>query len=155
MSSLLEQLKSMIPTETIGGIDVEQCGRDVVMLDVEFTPVLPNRLENDPVLPNRLENDPQEGRLPECPTPCRVQQEGSRYCVWLPQNDPERYRWVNADDLRVMRARYILLKNWFFTNIEACDPLSRNTIISRFFPGGLFKPEVLKNDNGTPVYFGH
>ena len=138
---ILEQLKAMVPVETIGGVNVEECAQNV-MLDVAFAPVLPYPLPRDP----------QTG-LPDCPVPCRVQQEGSRWCVWLPPDDPQKYQWVSESELKVMRARYLLLKGFFFENIEACDHHSRGLIVSRFFPGGLFKPDLLKNENGTPIYF--
>ncbi|HEY0983537.1 hypothetical protein [Schlesneria sp.] len=130
-SSLLKALNSMLPPETIGGHDVHDAAQ-CVDLNVEFTPVLPDRIEDPATTFPRL-----------IPTPRRVQMDGSRWCVWLP-NTPEKYRWVNSDDeLKVMRARYLLLRGWYFERIETMSHSQRAEVIGKYFPGGVFKPACL------------
>jgi hypothetical protein len=127
---ILEALKAMCPKEVIDGSDVDETAK-MVDLDVEFTPVLP-----DPVI------DPETDYSGHVPTPFRVQLDGSRYCVWTP-NSPETYRWVDEESLKVMRARYLLLRGFYHRTIEGMPYGYRQEVISKFFPDGLFKPAIL------------
>ena len=129
--SLLDVLKSMIPGEIIDGANVEDVAK-MVMLTVEFTPVLPYRIGNDTASLN----------MDLVPIPCRVQMDGSRWCVWIPYTN-EKYRWVDEDELKVMRARYLLLKNFYARNIERMSHPHRQEVLWKFFPDGLFKPACL------------
>ena len=126
---ILEALKAMIPKEVIDGSDVDETAK-MVMLEVEFTPVIPHSVI-----------DPATKYTELVPTPCRVQLDGSRYCVWMPDS-PEKYRWVDEESLKVMRARYLLLRGFYYRTIESMPHSYRQEVISKFFPGGLFKPAM-------------
>ena len=126
---ILEALKAMIPKEVIDGSDVDETAK-MVMLEVEFTPVIPHSVI-----------DPATDYTEHVPTPCRVQLDGSRYCVWMP-NSPEKYRWVDEESLKVMRARYLLLRGFYHRTNESMPHSYRQEVISKFFPGGLFKPAI-------------
>lgn len=130
MQGLLEKLKSMIPIETIDGANVEEVAK-LVDLDIEFTPVIAERVSGDPAT-----------EMISFPVPCRVQMEGSRWCVWIPHTN-EKYRWVNDEQLKVMRARFLLLKGFYFDRLESMGHMERSRVISGYFPGGVFKPAIL------------
>lgn len=130
MQSLLEKLKSMIPAEFIDGQNVDEIAK-LVDLDIEFTPVVAETVSGDPAKETIA-----------FPVPCRVQMEGSRWCVWIPHTD-EKYRWVNDEQLKVMRARFLLLKGFYFDHLESMCHTERSRVISHFFPGGVFKPAIL------------
>lgn len=133
MSDILNVLKSMIPAEIIDNHDVDQIAEQCVMLDIEFTPVVFERV-----------SDPATTYFDRVPTPRRVQKEGDRYCVWLPDSD-QKYAWVNESSLKVMRARYLLLRGYYHSYIERFPHSLQQEIVSKFFPGGLFKPDILKD----------
>lgn len=137
MQSLIDQLKAMIPVETIDGVNVDEAA-EMVMLDVEFTPVVVEPFGEDPAF----------SCLNAAPFPCRVQKDGERYCVWMPHSH-ETYRWVEEDELKVMRARYLLLKNFYFRTLENMSHSHRAGVIAKFFPGGVFKPAVLMGREGA------
>lgn len=131
-NGLMESLAKLVPPEIIDGANVVETAT-VVDLTVEFTPVLPAPVGC------YLE----EGWGPRfVPTPCRVQQEGARWCVWIPYSS-EKYRWVTDEQLKVMRARYLLLKAFYYRTIEGMTHSQRSEVISKFFPGGLFKPSLM------------
>ena len=127
---ILEVLKAMCPKEVIDGSDVDEIAK-MVDLDVEFTPVIPHSVI-----------DPATDYSGHVPTPCRVQLDGCRYCVWMPDS-PEKYRWVDEESLKVMRARYLLLRGFYHRTIEGMPHGYRQEVISKFFPGGLFKTAIL------------
>jgi hypothetical protein len=141
--SLLDVLKSMIPVELIDGANVDEAAK-CVDLEIEFQPVLPYPVSQDPFVLHS-----------EVPTPCRVQAEGSRWCVWIPGSS-EKYRWATDDQLKVMRARYLLLRGYYHRTIQDMPHGFQQEVVSKFFPGGLFKPNILikhdqqrESENGT------
>ena len=129
--SILDSLLAMMPRETIGGVDVEQCAKEHVMLDIEFSPVLPDAI-----------SEPDTTFNFDCPIPCRVQQEGSRYCVWIP-HDQRKYQWTTANDLKVMRARFLLMRGWYANNIDRFSHPEKQRILYHFFPHGLLRVDKM------------
>lgn len=129
---ILAILKGMIPVEIIDGSNVEETAK-MVDLDIEYQPVIPNPVDSD------LASLGYGGRVP---IPCRVQMEGSRWCVWIPHTN-EKYRWVTDDELKVMRARFLLLKGVYYRQIQNMPHSLQQEVVSKFFPGGLFKPQAM------------
>ena len=123
--NILLHLRDVIADEVIDGASVQDATENV-MLDVEYSPVLP-----DSVYENHI-------RLYGPPVPCRVQKDGSRYCVWMPDS-PQKFRWADEDSLREMRARYLLVKGWLYRQLESGSlPYSiQQRVLSLYFPDGV------------------
>ena len=125
-NSILESLVARLPVEVIDGTPVLEAAKHV-MLEVAYTPVLPYFI---------LE-DPSTHHPDHVPTPCRVQKEGDRYCVWMPHS-PEKYMWVKPEGVKEMRARYLLLRGWYYEQLNNMGHSERQVVLAKFFPEGVY-----------------
>ena len=128
---LLETLKSMIPEEAkIQGSTPEELV-DAVDLSIEYTPVLQEFIHDAMILYHCI------------PSPCRVQKDGSRYCLMMGRD----YRWIEVPQLKEMRARFLLVRGFYYANFDKFSYSQRPEIISKFFKGGMWRPAP-----GTELY---
>lgn len=124
LSGLMAALEKQIPKESIDGHDPREVAR-CVMLDVAFTPVL-ERFVNE----ERLMFDP--------PEPVEVQQDGERYMLVKPREHD--FRWIDSKSLAVMRARFLLVRGYYYPRLRVLDYQTRDRVLCWYFPGGVYMP---------------
>jgi len=120
---LAEQLKVLaqgIHSEQIG----EACPADFVedvMLDIAYQPVVEWPVR-DPLRP-----------IPK-PRPVLARSDG-RYQIDHPEDRD--FRIVEADELKLMRARYLLLRGWYYERLPSLSHSQREQVLAWYFPGGV------------------
>lgn len=130
VSGIVAVLKKQYPEafapEIIGGHDVREAAKSVD-LDVECSPVLWRQGSRHPAQVSLLED--------------------GRYRVHPSEDDLENWSYtsgtyvdVSAEELRVMRARFLLVRAELYRTLHLLPPKMRETIESLFFPGGVFVP---------------
>ena len=129
--SIIDALKKHIDDihggpEMIDGADVRAVAAECCDLDVAYSPVLLQRQHNE------------DYRLMLCderyvPKPTVIQKDGARYCIPL-----ERY--IDADDLKVMRTRFILTKNYLYRNLRRMPNSLQQRVGAWYFPDGVWMP---------------
>jgi hypothetical protein len=123
---LHEKWGGLFGPEIIDGHSVEAAAKDV-MLDIECSPVLPRRASR---------------------IPCQaVALDDGRYRVYLNGAEHEARRFygepvtdVTAEELRVMRARYLLVRGALYRELHLMPPRVRANVEALYFPGGVFVP---------------
>jgi hypothetical protein len=119
VAALEEQFPEAFAPEIINGSDVEEAAENV-MLDVAFTPVIPVRDSMVPCAAVELD-------------------QGGKYRVFPPANlaaaDGHAPQDVTASVLRVMRARYILTRNYLQWNFDTLPPNVQRAALQMFFDG--------------------
>lgn len=111
--SLLDAIKAMIPTEVIDGCDVEQTAESV-MLDIAFTPVVPEYVSGDDLILHP-------------PETVEVEKRGERYLIVRP--DLHDFDWVEESRLKVMRARFLLLRGYYYRHLRSMGHQHRQQIL--------------------------
>lgn len=108
---------------------------DCVGLDIEFTPVLPNPISGEETLsrdwPRSL-----------YPVEARKTQGAEYLLVRGDVGEEKECEWVTAEELMVMRARYICWRNYLIKML-ALDQLPwfrKQAALSTFFPDGVYIP---------------
>ena len=124
--SLLEALKAMIPAEIIDGSDVEKTA-EIVMLDIAFTPVVQHRHGGDDY--DLLDNPPR---------PVQVEKRGERYLIVHPESHD--FDWVDEKSLKAMRARFLLLRGFYYKRLRSVGHSTRQQILGLYFPEGVYLP---------------
>lgn len=136
-NALGKWIKENVPAEMIGGTNLDDAA-EMVMLEIEHTPVCPDPFNEESMhihhrLPKVCEATPTAG--------------GNKYIV-----DGE---YVSAEELKRMRARYLLLRGYLMELIvkhRLSHPVQQ-LAISRFFDGELFVPQalvdIIKAEGGT------
>jgi hypothetical protein len=127
--NILTALKSVLdqmPKEKIGDATVEDV-LEAVDLSISFTPVLPDRVD--------------EKRLPfEMPTPADAQlRQDRRYQVI--RRDRRDFEIVSAEELKVMRARYLLVRDYYSDRLQHNNlhPPLTSRAVSQYFDGVFVK----------------
>jgi hypothetical protein len=111
--------------------DVVEC----VDLSIEHTPVLPNPIKGDEILSRDWPRSlyPVEARKTQ----------GEEYLLVRGEVGEEKEcEWVTAEEVKVMRARYIMWRNYLIKQM-ALDQMPwfrRQAALSIFFPEGVYIP---------------
>jgi len=125
---MLEKLKSLIKEavgeETIDGANVEETA-EMVDLDIAYSPVVTGRISDD----FHLHTIPQ-------PEPVKISDNGRYY---IPRTDPPDFEFISKESMKVMRARYLLLRGFYANNIDSFSYSEQQQILAWYFPGGLFR----------------
>lgn len=118
--SLLDELKKFIPDEIIDGSNVADTA-EIVMLDIAYSPV--------------VEGVVDEERLPfSIPIPVKVTDRGDgRYEIR--RTDPPDFRILNEAEIKVMRARFLLLKGYYADKMDMLSYSGKQTVIALYFNG--------------------
>lgn len=125
--SLIKVLNKIIDRETAarGGEEIDGVNpRDAaqhVMLDLGYTPVV-----------ERYFGDMGH----QIPEPVRVVKDGARYCLMFGRD----YRWVSVEELKVMRARFLLLRGWYYRAFDGFSHPDKQKILAWYFKGGMWRP---------------
>jgi len=137
LQPLVDQINRMNDEDGIDVIDGVRV-RDVVddvMLDIAFSPVILS-----PV---------QDHYSCAPPRPADVIQLGNgMYGVVRGVGEQANYETVTADTLKLMRARYLLLRDHFYKRLPDMAHSTRQKVLAYFFPDGAWIP------NGMPVEGG-
>lgn len=124
--SLLETLNAMLPKEAkILGATPEEAEK-IIDLSVAYTPVLDNFILREDELYHMI------------PKPVRVVKDGLRYCL-MPGGSE--YRWLDIEELKRKRARYILVKNWYYVNFKKLSYPEQQEVLGKFFKDGMWRPK--------------
>lgn len=119
---LQDELNRLQHEEIIG----DACPADYVSdvdLDVAFSPVV-----------YRAVHDPHV----DIPKPDRVEKQADgRYMVVWPESHD--FEFVDEESLKMMRARYLLLRDFYHKNINSFTPRNTDKIHAWYFPGGMFR----------------
>lgn len=126
LEGLLAALKKQIPAEIIDGTNVDDAV-EMVMLDVAFSPVL------------EFSTNEQELML-NPPRPTEVQQRGERFMLYRGGTD---FQWIDAESLKVMRARYLLARGFYYPKIGSLPNGVRQKVLSWYFDGSVFVPTAV------------
>lgn len=138
LQSLIDQIDRMNDErgiDVIDGVRVRDATNDV-MLEVAFSPVVPSPVQADYSL------------VP--PRPVDVIPLGNAlYGLVRGVGDKADYETVTADVLKLMRARYLLLRDHFHRQLGGMDRVTRRMVLDRFFPGGVWVPRGSLVDGGA------
>lgn len=137
LQPLVDQINRMNDADGIDIIDGVRV-RDVVadvMLDVAFSPVIPTPIQDNHIF------DP--------PRPADVIQLGNgMYGIVHGVGEQADYETVTTDALKLMRARYLLLRDHFYKRLGGMDRVTRRMVLDRFFPGGVWVPREIPITGG-------
>lgn len=62
-----------------------------------------------------------------------------RYMILRPEiND---FDWVTEDSVKVMRARFLLIRNYYYPLLNSLSPQSRGEAVANFFGGSVWTPK--------------
>jgi hypothetical protein len=123
LEGLLAALKKHTPAEIINGNDVENTA-ELVMLDVAFSPVLELSTNEEQLMLNP-------------PRPTEVQQRGDRFMLYRGGAD---FQWVDAESLKIMRARYLLARGFYSDRMRLLPNGVRQKVIAWYFGGSVYVP---------------
>ena len=128
----LEALKKMIPDEIIDGANVREVAERCVDLEIAFSPVLQYPPCDDFMFGDDL----------DVPVPVKViARADGRYEIR--HTAPPDFEILNKDDIKVMRARYLLLRGFYNENMHSFSYSKRKAIISYYFQDGWLDTKVL------------
>jgi len=124
ISGLLSALEKMAgPPEEIDGANVKETA-NVVDLSIAYSPVVCSRC------------DEFQRWIPETEKP---QKDGLRYYVLRPQSRD--WLWISPDELKVMRARFLLMKAVFYKMFRGYSYPDRQKILHYYFDGRMWQPK--------------
>lgn len=126
LDDLLSALKKHIPPESIDGSDPKEVA-SIVMLEVEHTPVIDHPVGDEVEL------------LTHPPEPVEVRKDGERYMLTWPKTHD--FRFVDAESLKVMRARYIMVRNFYWRRLRTLGCETQQRVLSWYFPEGTWTPK--------------
>ncbi|MFO0801442.1 MAG: hypothetical protein U0804_28585 [Gemmataceae bacterium] len=126
MDGLLAALQKLIPTEVIDGTSVDDAA-GLVDLSVAHTPVVENPA-----------GDNYQFRIQR---PVEVQKwSGGRWAVMY--RERKDFRRVTEDEVKVMRARYLLLRGYYYRSFRHLPYPGQREVTAWYFPDGLWLPEA-------------
>ena len=129
--NLLDTLKNMIPDEIIGTSNVEETA-ELVMLNIAFSPVVEGWISDDEQL---LINIPRPIKL--------TKRTDGKYEIR--RTNPPDFEIVDEKQVKVMRARFLLIKAYYADKMDFFDYPHRQTAIALYFPGGFLDVKKLFN----------
>ncbi len=114
------------PPPTIDGVSAEQAAESVD-LKVAYSPIV---MESWDPVKNGL-------RIPE---PVKVVKDGLRYAaVWPDRHD---FDWLTDQQLRVCRARFLMMKGHFYKQIRGYSHSDQQRILAWYFGGQMWQPKA-------------
>lgn len=138
LQPLVDQINRMNDADGIdivGGVRVRDVVNDV-MLEVAFSPVIPAPVQDN------YSFDP--------PRPVNAIQLGNgMYGLVHGVGEQADYETVAADTLKLMRARYLLLRNHFYKRLPSMDRVTRRMALDRYFSGGVWVPTEMPITGGA------
>ncbi len=132
---VIDILNRMIPPELINGSDVTETA-EMVELDIAYSPVV------------RRCTSEYNTVGAEVPTPDKVvKRSDGNYEIR--QTDPPDFDIIKPEQLKVMRARYLLLRGFYGSNMKGFSYPVQQQIIHYYFPGGWFDMDALLSENNN------
>lgn len=125
VKDLLAAIERTIPAEIIDGQNVKDAA-EMVMLDIAFSPVV-ERPAGDEV--SLCLNPPRTSQ---------VEQRGDRYLIVRPEQRD--FEWVDEVSLKIMRARYLLLRGYYYKQLRRLSHPVRQQVLGLYFDGGVYVP---------------
>lgn len=118
--SLLDAIRDLIPEEIIDGNNVEETA-EMVMLDIAYSPVVEFIVDE-----KRL--------LFDIPIPVKVINRGDgKYEIR--HLDPPDFKILSANEIKIMRARFLLLKAYYADKMDILAYPEKQTVIALYFDG--------------------
>ncbi len=130
---LLEELKRLIPKEIIDGSNVEETA-EMVDLDIAYRLFLVENVVQQ-------ENIELVSRIPDV-SEAKKRSDGKYEIRFTGEAGPD-FRILTKDEAKVMRARFLLLKGWYFSNWDRLTLPKQNEVAVKYDIG--FVPDILKN----------
>lgn len=123
MNDLLNLVNGLIPAETIDGANVRDTAK-MVDLEIGFSPVVKYAFEG----------------YQHTPSPTSEVQlwSGNRYALVDAKNHD--FQIIRPEELKVMRARYLLLRGYYQRNFRALHYSMQQKVGHYYFPDGLWLP---------------
>lgn len=130
LDGLMAAIKKMIPDEFIDGQNVAEIAELFVDLEAAYSPVLDVAMHGDPATSHS-----------EIPKPVTVTKDGNRFCLTYVGD----YQWVRPDALKIMRARYLLLRGYYAKRLDedSFGYPAKQKVLAYFFPDGYLNLEKL------------
>lgn len=124
------KVASLFGPEIIDRVNINEAAKDVD-LDMGYTPVIFRRGSMEPTSVVALDGGDYRVYLTA----------GDHFGAWGGYGmDGCDVRTVSADELRVMRARYLLVRGAIYKELPHMPPEHRTRVERVFFPGGVFVP---------------
>lgn len=123
LGALTKMLDDELRAEIIDGHSIADVV-GAVDLDVAFSPVVEHRCDEFDFQP---------------PQPTEVQKWGDGYALVYPAQAD--FRRVDEGSLRVMRARFLLMRGAYYKMLRGMPNGTQRQVISWYFPGGAWQPE--------------
>ena len=135
--SALEAVKQFIDDELRSEVYGESSVYSVLdMIDIEvgFGMDEQGRRTTLPVVETRCDSMYEHA----VPIPSMVEMNGERYMISRPANAD--FDWFSEDSVKVMRARFLLLRDYYYPRIPSMSESMRREVVSRFFGGSVWTP---------------
>ena len=114
------------PPLTIDGMSAEDAAA-MVDLKVAYTPIV-------------MESWGDERDRFQIPQPVKVQRDGLRYAaIWPERHD---FEWLDNGRLRVCRARFLLMRGFFYKNFRTYSHPEQQKILVWYFGGQMWQPKA-------------
>jgi len=120
--------------ETIDGVSIAEV-LELVDLDVAYSPVVEHAVDGDWPMPEQLSVTPL------------VKRDDGRYEARHQTDSGPTFEFLDAESVRVMRARYLLCRDHFAKSIEQYGYRDQQRILADFFPEGLWRPPDALRDS--------
>ncbi len=133
--SFLDAVKEMIPAEIINGSDVDETAK---MVDLEVAYKL---LLVEDYVHSRDEDFERYSNIP--PVVKAEKRVDGKYEIRFQTEDGPDFRILTEENAKVMRARFLLLKGFYVTNIDRLTLPKQNEVAGKYDIG--FIPDILKH----------
>jgi len=124
---LQDLLDYQLRNEVIGGVSLAEV-LDCVDLDVAYSPVVEFSVDDDWPRPEQL-----------CVTTL-IKRDDGRYEARRQTDAGPTFDLFGPEQVRIMRARYLLCRDHFAKSIEQYSYPQQQRILAGFFPHGLWRP---------------
>ncbi|HEV7298707.1 MAG TPA: hypothetical protein VGN72_05020 [Tepidisphaeraceae bacterium] len=72
------------------------------------------------------------------PEPIKPRKDGLRYYVTNPR--AQTWQWFTSDEMKVARARFLLLRSYFYKRLGAFPNGDQQMVLAWYFEGGVWRP---------------
>lgn len=130
---LLRVLKEMVPKEIINGQDIADLGETCVMLDIAFKPVIHHCVTQ--------EDEELSHYIPPVVDVVKERPDGNYELHWADGDGQIDFEIVSPNELKVMRARYLTVLNYYRTNWPRITLPDQRQILSQYDIGYVPDPD--------------
>lgn len=129
--SLLETVNRMLDEQLGGKEEIDGASPEAIADCVDLS------IAHSPVLRGRLNMKRFGFDIPE---PIKPRKDGLRYYVADPRS--QSWEWFTPEQMKVMRARFLLMRGWYYQHLGGFSHPDQQTIIAWYFEGGVWRPNA-------------